>query len=227
MCYEAMAAFENTTTDSNGKVKYGSKQLCKTSGYQKVMELLKNLRGSTTGAVVHPKMNYLRSLLLEYFNSQPRNDADADLDVLDGAGAEAKTKKESKVMVFVQFRKSVEHIVEILNMDQPVIRAHRFIGQSASKEGVKGLSQIQQNKVRIRSVQEVTMLLTCFLSYKVIDEFKAGKFNTLVCTSIGEEGLDIGEVDFIVCYDSHKAPIKMVRLFLSDQICLDAEKGPM
>lgn len=49
------------------------------------------------------------------------------------------------------------------------------------------------------------------LPIKVIDEFKAGKFNTLVCTSIGEEGLDIGEVDFIVCYDSHKAPIKMVR----------------
>jgi Lhr-like helicase len=32
--------------------------------------------------------------------------------------------------------------------------------------------------------------------------FKKGTYNTIVATSIGEEGLDIGEVDLIVCYDS-------------------------
>lgn len=32
----------------------------------------------------------------------------------------------------------------------------------------------------------------------------------LVATSIGEEGLDIGEVDLIVCYDAQKTPIRMV-----------------
>lgn len=32
----------------------------------------------------------------------------------------------------------------------------------------------------------------------------------LVSTSIGEEGLDIGEVDMIVCYDAQKTPIRMV-----------------
>ena len=32
----------------------------------------------------------------------------------------------------------------------------------------------------------------------------------LVSTSIGEEGLDIGEVDVIVCYDAQKTPIRMV-----------------
>lgn len=37
-------------------------------------------------------------------------------------------------------------------------------------------------------------------------------FNILVATSIGEEGLDIGEVDLIVCYDSQKTPIRMVRM---------------
>lgn len=45
---------------------------------------------------------------------------------------------------------------------------------------------------------------------QVIERFKKNEFNVLVCTSIGEEGLDIGEVDYIICYDSHKAPIKMV-----------------
>jgi hypothetical protein len=33
-----------------------------------------------------------------------------------------------------------------------------------------------------------------------------------VATSVGEEGLDIGEVDLIVCYDAQKTPIRMVRL---------------
>jgi len=33
-----------------------------------------------------------------------------------------------------------------------------------------------------------------------------------VATSVGEEGLDIGEIDFIVCYDAQKTPIRMVGL---------------
>jgi hypothetical protein len=36
-----------------------------------------------------------------------------------------------------------------------------------------------------------------------------------VATSIGEEGLDIGEIDLIVCYEANKSPIRMVRPVLS------------
>lgn len=32
----------------------------------------------------------------------------------------------------------------------------------------------------------------------------------LVATSIGEEGLDIGEVDLIVCYEAVKDSVRMV-----------------
>ena len=46
--------------------------------------------------------------------------------------------------------------------------------------------------------------------WQVIKRFRAGDFNVLVSTSIGEEGLDIGEVDMIVCYDAQKTPIRMV-----------------
>jgi ATP-dependent DNA helicase MPH1 len=41
-------------------------------------------------------------------------------------------------------------------------------------------------------------------------DFKEGKYNVLVSTSIGEEGLDIGEVDFVVIYDMPKQSIKLV-----------------
>lgn len=40
--------------------------------------------------------------------------------------------------------------------------------------------------------------------------FKEGKLNVLVATCIAEEGLDIGEVDLIICYDSGFSPIRMI-----------------
>ena len=45
---------------------------------------------------------------------------------------------------------------------------------------------------------------------RVIRDFKAGKYNTLIATCVGEEGLDIGEVDMIICYDSGFSPIRMI-----------------
>jgi ERCC4-related helicase len=45
---------------------------------------------------------------------------------------------------------------------------------------------------------------------QTIAQFKEGVFNVLVSTSIGEEGLDIGEVDFVVIYDMPKQSIKLV-----------------
>lgn len=45
----------------------------------------------------------------------------------------------------------------------------------------------------------------------LIKKFKKGEFNILVATSIGEEGLDIGEVDLIICYDSTSSPIKNIQ----------------
>jgi ATP-dependent DNA helicase MPH1 len=53
---------------------------------------------------------------------------------------------------------------------------------------------------------------SCFglIIVQIIRRFKTGEFNVLVSTSIGEEGLDIGEIDMIVCYDAQKTPIRMV-----------------
>ncbi|KAL5615650.1 hypothetical protein BROUX41_005688 [Berkeleyomyces rouxiae] len=97
----------------------------------------------------------------------------------------------SKVIVFSEFRDSTEHITSILNR-LPLVKAKAFIGQAASKRsGVGGMKQADQ--------------------IKAIDEFKKGQFNVLVATSIGEEGLDIGQVDLIVCYDASASPIRMLQ----------------
>ena len=41
--------------------------------------------------------------------------------------------------------------------------------------------------------------------------FREGGYNTLVSTCVGEEGLDIGDVDLIICFDAHKSPIRLVQ----------------
>ena len=46
---------------------------------------------------------------------------------------------------------------------------------------------------------------------EVIEHFRTGRFNTLIATSIGEEGLDIGDVDLIICFDSHGSSTRLVQ----------------
>ena len=47
--------------------------------------------------------------------------------------------------------------------------------------------------------------------FATIQAFKENKLNTLIATCIGEEGLDIGDVDLIICYDSGFSPIRMIQ----------------
>ncbi|KAJ6519582.1 hypothetical protein C8R45DRAFT_951979 [Mycena sanguinolenta] len=106
-------------------------------------------------------------------------------------GDDGQETEQTRVMVFVSFREAVGEIVDVLNAQKPLIRASPFIGQGTDKQGKKGMAQKEQ--------------------LDIIKRFKAGEFNVLVATSIGEEGLDIGEVDLIVCYDAQKTPIRMLQ----------------
>lgn len=59
------------------------------------------------------------------------------------------------------------------------------------------------------------MTETLYLSQKdqieLIKRYKANEINTLISTSIGEEGLDIGEVDAIYCYEGGFSFIRMIQ----------------
>ena len=41
--------------------------------------------------------------------------------------------------------------------------------------------------------------------------FKKGDLNTLIATSVAEEGLDIGDVNLIISYDCLASPVRMVQ----------------
>jgi ATP-dependent DNA helicase MPH1 len=96
----------------------------------------------------------------------------------------------TRVIIFSEYRDSAEDIVRTLNKHRPLVKASIFVGQADGKRG-EGMKQAQQ--------------------IQTIDQFRNGVFNVLVATSIGEEGLDIGQVDLIVCYDSSASPIRMLQ----------------
>ncbi|XP_052041728.1 Fanconi anemia group M protein isoform X2 [Apodemus sylvaticus] len=97
---------------------------------------------------------------------------------------------ESRVMIFSSFRDSVEEIAEMLLQHQPVIRVMTFVGHASGKN-TKGFTQKEQ--------------------LQVVRQFRDGGYNTLVSTCVGEEGLDIGEVDLIICFDAQKSPIRLIQ----------------
>ncbi|XP_053366213.1 Fanconi anemia group M protein [Clarias gariepinus] len=97
----------------------------------------------------------------------------------------------TRVMIFSSFRESVQEIAEMLDRHQPLVRVMTFMGQASAGKGVRGFTQKEQ--------------------LEVVRRFREGGFNTLVSTCVGEEGLDIGEVDLIVCFDAQKSPIRLVQ----------------
>ncbi|XP_038996507.1 DEAD-box ATP-dependent RNA helicase FANCM-like isoform X5 [Hibiscus syriacus] len=96
----------------------------------------------------------------------------------------------SRVIIFSNFRGSVRDIMNALESIRDLVKATEFIGQSSGK-ALKGQSQ---------KVQQA-----------VLEKFRAGGYNVIVATSIGEEGLDIMEVDLVICFDANVSPLRMIQ----------------
>ncbi|MHA1585350.1 MAG: ERCC4 domain-containing protein, partial [Promethearchaeota archaeon] len=100
-----------------------------------------------------------------------------------------KKHPESRILTFCQFRDTISNIVEEINKND-LIRAHKFIGQQ--KRGKKkGLTQKEQ--------------------ISLLERFKSGEFNTLVATSVAEEGLDIADCDVVIFYDVIPSEIRAIQ----------------
>ncbi len=100
-----------------------------------------------------------------------------------------KKDSESRALIFSHFRDSVNNIVRYLGKDD-IIKVHKFVGQ-AHKGSDKGLTQKKQ--------------------IKLLEEFREGTYNTLVGTSVAEEGLDIAECDLVVFYDVIPSAIRSIQ----------------
>ncbi len=97
---------------------------------------------------------------------------------------------ESRVLVFNHYRDSVGFVTENINQN-PSIRAARFIGQATKSLTDKGMTQKKQ--------------------IELLEEFREGKYNTLVASSVAEEGLDIPSVDLVVFYEPVPSEIRLIQ----------------
>jgi Fanconi anemia group M protein len=97
--------------------------------------------------------------------------------------------KDSRIIVFTQYRDTALQIIEHLSSIENV-KAARFVGQATKIED-KGLSQKEQEVI--------------------IKKFKNGEYNTLVATSVAEEGLDIPSTDLVVFYEPIPSEIRSIQ----------------
>ena len=70
-------------------------------------------------------------------------------------------------------------------------REGRKKGAKSSESGTTTTTKREKGKGMTQKEQQ-----------RVMQEFRDGKLNVLICTSIGEEGLDIGSVDLIISFDA-------------------------
>ncbi len=98
-------------------------------------------------------------------------------------------KEGGKVIVFTEYRDTVDNILEILDSEEG-IKAGKFVGQASkgNQIGMKQKEQIEQLK-----------------------RFKDGQINVLVATSVGEEGLDVPAADSVILYEPVPSAIRAIQ----------------
>ena len=116
---------------------------------------------------LHPKPNHVRQLVETQITEHPN----------------------SKIIVFTEYRDTVENIVHMLDSIEN-INPDRFIGQSG-KGKRKGMTQKQQ--------------------LEQLRRFREGEINVLVATSVGEEGLDVPAAELVILYEPVPSAIRAIQ----------------
>ncbi|HEV2137390.1 MAG TPA: DEAD/DEAH box helicase [Nitrososphaerales archaeon] len=108
--------------------------------------------------------------------------------MLDVVERQIRRKPDSRVIVFTQYRDTIEDIVRALG--ERGLSANRFVGQ-ADRTGSKGMDQEKQTKT--------------------LELFRKGEFKVLVSSSIGEEGLHVPDVDLVIFYEAVPSEIRSIQ----------------
>jgi Fanconi anemia group M protein len=108
-----------------------------------------------------------------------------------------KNNPKAKVIIFSQFRDNVTRICKEMNSIQN-INAKVFVGQAK-----KVVGRNQENKEETGLSQKEQQ--------EIIKDFSLGNINVLCATSIGEEGLDIPEVNSVIFYEPVPSAIRKIQ----------------
>ena len=93
-----------------------------------------------------------------------------------------------RVMIFAEYRDTIDFLISEISGIEGV-KAKKFIGQA--KGSGNGMSQEEQKKT--------------------LEDFRDGKFNVLVSTSIGEEGIDIPSTTLVLFYEPVPSAIRYIQ----------------
>lgn len=105
--------------------------------------------------------------------------------------AEFEKDPESRVLVFTTYRNALEVCYRHLKrVGDGTVRPARFVGQADGRSN-RGMSQQTQRKV--------------------VQEFRDGKFNVLIATSVGEEGIDIPGCNLVVFHEPPNSAIRHIQ----------------
>lgn len=165
-------------------------ELLQTQGIASLVNFLENIKKQVYKTKASKDLiNDLefREAMQRAFELEAKKVEHPKLDILlDIIKKQLQTKEDSKIIIFANFRSSVERIVKLLNKIENC-RPIALIGQS----GERGLTQKEQ--------------------VNILREFESDLTNILVCTSIGEEGLSIGSLDVAIFYESVPSEIRTIQ----------------
>lgn len=130
----------------------------------------------------HPKLKKVTDIIKKELGQNGQTKLQSERYVKDA------DQKSSKIMVFTQYRDSLEMIHQKLEKDG--IKSAKFFGQ-ASRDGEKGLTQKEQKEI--------------------IKAFKIGEYDVLLSTSVAEEGIDIPAVDLVILYEPVPSEVRMIQ----------------
>lgn len=130
----------------------------------------------------HPKLKKLIQLLKSELGE------DKTQTRLTSLRDEEERKDSPKIIVFTQFRDTLEMIYQ--RCEKEGIKSVKFFGQG-TRDGEKGLTQKQQKEI--------------------IKSFKTGSYDVLLSTSVAEEGIDIPAVDLVILYEPVPSEVRMIQ----------------
>ena len=145
--------------DKDGKktaVKPQQSKILKDPHYMSLMKEIERQRNHQGHFPIHPKMDMLRTIAIQHFARAQMGEEDQVQ-----ADATPNPHTSTRMIVFCSYRECVEQIVEMLNEEQPMIRAHKFIGQGTDKRGGKGVTQKVQLEVRFITFLAIYCLMSC------------------------------------------------------------------
>lgn len=139
MCLHSLQDLIRNKEGSDQKKKKAPSKLKSDPTFQRLLADLEAGQKRPGGFGMHPKMETLKTLLVQHFGQR----------ISDEDGEEAEVNG-TRAMVFVTYRECVDEIVEVLNQESPLVKATRFVGQGVDKQGKKGFAQKEQLEVRYK-----------------------------------------------------------------------------